>query len=746
MKTLPLVTLMIAWLSTVVQSRAELTSPPPAPPDPRQIMITVGRLLEQGHYTRHKLDSEMSGRILDSYLQALDSNKLFFTQEDIDQIRQKYQSVLGGDLLLGELGPAKEIYAIFRSRLADRVAKIQTFLKKDFSFKSNRTVAIDRHKEPWPANLAEADNLWRDRIEGELLQEKLNPAADGPPAKVVGKRYNQLLTDVQERENNDLLQLFLDSVAQAYDPHTEYLGPSQLDRFETRMRLSYSGIGAELRSEGGYAKISRIIPGGPAEATGKIQVGDRITAVAQGAEPFVDAVDLRLQKVIEMIRGKLGTTVRLQVISAHSADPSKRTIVEIARDNVKLTDQEARGELIKHRKLDGSVENLGWITLPSFYHDMSNADAGKSTSRDVAALLERFQKEKIQGLVIDLRNNGGGSLEEAIKMTGLFVTRGPIVQVKGADGSIDVLKDNDSAVAYSGPLIVLVNKLSASASEIFAAALQDYGRALIVGDSSTFGKGTVQAVYELGRFLPTLGGDSDPDAGALKPTIQKFYRVAGGSTQLRGVLSDVEIPAITDNPDYGETSLDRPLPYDEVEPVPIRIEENRRPLFADQLRRRSSDRVAQDPEFQDIAEQIRKTAEAAKNNRLSLNEQNRRAEIEAEKKLREREIADAGRVKQSDQFSRFQLKLADLSKEELLPIDPLQANSPEKQSAPDRKGTPAAKTTRKVDIAPLPALGKSEITPSSDAVERETLNILSDLIDLNKVPSVSDSEAGKKSS
>src|ERR1700739_4992989 len=289
--------------------------------DPHQVAITVGRLLEQGHYSRQKLDAEMSKRILATYLENLDYNKLFFTQEDIDQITQKYGTTLGDSILLGDLQPAKEIYSVFRVRVEDRIAKIRQLLKKDFSFKTSRTVALDRRKEPWPANEAEADLLWRDRIEGELLQEKLNKFAIDPGAKVVGRRYDQLIKSVQERDDEDLIQLFLNSVAQSYDPHSEYLGRSDLESFEINMRLSLTGIGAELRSDDGYAKVQRLLPGGPAQMSGKMSVGDRIAAVAQGKEAFVDTVDMKLDKVVEMIRGKKGTEVRLQLIPANANDP-----------------------------------------------------------------------------------------------------------------------------------------------------------------------------------------------------------------------------------------------------------------------------------------------------------------------------------------------------------------------------------------------------------------------------------------
>src|SRR6266481_9630276 len=632
--------------------------------DPRQVAITVGRLLEQGHYSRQKLDPEMSKRILETYLENLDYNKLFFTQQDIDQITRKYGTTLGDSILLGDLQPAKEIYSVFRVRVEDRIAKIRQLLKRDNSFKSSRTVALDRRKEPWPANDAEADSLWRDRIEGELIQEKLNKFAIEPGTKVVGRRYDQLIKSVEERDGEDLNQLFLNSVAQSYDPHSEYLGRSDLESFEINMRLSLTGIGAELRSEDGYAKVERLISGGPAQLSGKVSVGDRIAAVAQGKDGFVDVVDMKIDKVVELIRGKKGTVVRLLVVPANTADPSKRKIVELVRDDVKLTEQEAKAELIEKDLPDGTAEKLGWITLPSFYQDMERSRNGKSTSRDVAALIKRLEHEGIQGLVIDLRHDGGGSLDEAIKMTGLFINQGPVVQVKDANGDIDVLKDREGTALYTGPMIVLVNKLSASASEIFAAALQDYGRALIVGDSSTFGKGTVQTMLELGRFMPMLGNSSN-DAGALKLTVQKFYRVAGGSTQLRGVISDVRLPSLTDNSEFGETSLQHPLAYDEVEPAPIDVAANRKPLYVDDLRQRSANRVSQDSQFQDISEDIRQLDDRLKNNRLSLNEALRRDEMANETKQREKEETDRKKAEAEDRTRTFELGLGDVDKPQL---------------------------------------------------------------------------------
>jgi carboxyl-terminal processing protease len=694
--------------------------------DPRQVAITVAKLLEQGHYSRQRLNDETSSKVLETYLESLDYTKLFFTQEDINQIRQRYGKTLDEDLLVGNIQPARDIYASFKQRVEDRVAKIRNLLKKDYSFKSDRTVALDRRKEPWPANLAEADQLWQDRIEGELLQEKLNKFAIEPGPKIVARRYDTLLKNLQERDDNDVLQLFLNAVAQTYDPHSEYLGKSDLENFEINMRLSLTGIGAELRSEDGYAKVARVLSGGPAQLSGKVSVGDRIAAVAQASGNFVDAVDMKLDKVVDMIRGKKGSTVRLQIIPANANDPSKRKVVELVRDDVKLTEQEAKAEVIDRDLPDGSTEKIGWITLPSFYQDMEKARGGKSASRDVATLLKRLEKEGMQGLVVDLRRDGGGSLDEAIKTVGLFVTQGPVVQVKDANGDIDVLKDRDASVAYSGPMIVLVNKLSASASEIFAAALQDYGRAVIVGDSSTFGKGTVQTMLELGRFMPMLGA-SPNDPGALKLTVQKFYRVAGGSTQLRGVLSDIVLPSLSDNPDFGESALEHPLPYDEVEPAPIDIAGNRRPLFIDELRRRSANRLGKDPQFEDLMQDVKEMGDRLKNNRISLNEKVRRAELDRENGEKEKEKSDARAAITADHDRRFALALTDVDKSPLKPVEkptPSPSNSDKVKSKSPGSGDDASALDD--DAAPS--------SEEYDATKKEALSILTDLVDLSKEP------------
>jgi carboxyl-terminal processing protease len=686
--------------------------------DPRQVAADVGRLLELGHYSGWKLGPELSERILETYLEDLDSDKIFLTQGDVNRLSARYRANIGKAVLLGDLGPAKAIYDIFKARVEERIAKIRPLFWKDYNFKSNRFVDLDRRKKRWPATIHEADSLWTDRIEGELLQEKLNKlTAAGSGPEVVARRYNELLKGVEDRGEQDVEEIFLNAVAESYDPHSEYMGHSNLESFEIDMRLSLIGIGAEMRSEDGYVRIQRLVPGGPAARSGKMSAGDRIVAIAQGQDPFIDTSNMTLDKVVELMRGKKGTVVRLQVLPAGAGDPSKRRVVALVRDTVKLTDEEAKAEIIDKVLPDGSVRRLGWITLPSFYEDTVIFGIGKSASRDVAALLKRLNREKVQGLIVDLRSNGGGSLDEAVKMSGLFINQGPVVQVKDVDGNIDVLRDHEGKARYTGPMIVLVDKLSASASEIFAAAMQDYGRALIVGDASTFGKGTVQTILGIVRPRRLFGLSSA--AGALKLTVQKFYRVTGASTQLRGVISDAKLPSVMDNAEYGESALKYALAYDRIEPVSIDLAGNHKELFKDELCRRSAVRVRHDPQFQDIAKDAQQLNERLKSNRLSLNETVRRTEIAQDDKQRKKEAAERGNAERADQRKTYELNLAYVNKLHLPLLEKTLA------------------TTRRVPRSynPIDAAldeGEENNLDESGPAKREALNILSDLIGLSR--------------
>src|SRR5437764_1360795 len=390
--------------------------------------MSVGRLLEECHYTRQRLNEEISNKFLQTYLEMLDFSHLFFTQKDVDELNAKYSSSMAGDVLLGSLKPAYDIYSLYTKRVDDRVAKIKELLKQPIDFKSNATVEMSRQKSAWPKDEAEADQLWRGRIANELLQEHLSEHPIEPAPQLVTRRYDRLARTVHEQDKDEQMKLYLDALAQAYDPHSEYLSKADMKNFSINMGLSLVGIGAMLRSEDGYAKIESLVPGGPAQADGRLKVGDRITAVAQGPADYVDVRDMRLDKVVEMIRGKKGTKVKLLVIPADSADPSQRKNVELVRDEIKLKDQEARADIIIKKDEDGKPVKLGWITLPSFYADMDHH--AKSTTKDVAMLLRRLKKENIAGLVVDLRRNGGGSLEEALSLTGLFSKSDPDRQTK----------------------------------------------------------------------------------------------------------------------------------------------------------------------------------------------------------------------------------------------------------------------------------------------------------------------------
>jgi carboxyl-terminal processing protease len=697
-----------------------------AGPDEGQVCISVARLLEQGHYSKRKLDDTLSKQFLKNYLDTLDFTHLFFTQKDVDDFTAKYAVALGDDVLLGNPDPAFDIYNVYKKRVEDRVAKIKTLLTGTFDFARNETIELNRQKSPWPKDDADADSLWRLRIKGEYLQERLTDHPIDPPVKILTRRYDQLLLNLHEQTNEDVLRDFLTTLALTYDPHSEYLSKSDLENFSINMRLSLVGIGAVLHSEDGYAKIMELVPGGPAERDGRLKVNDRISAVAQGNSDFVDCVGMKLDKVVDMIRGKKGTTVRLQVIAARGTDPAQRKIIPITRDEIKLKEQAAKADLIEKENPNGGPPiRLGWITLPSFYADMEHSgEAGaKSTTTDVLALLTRLKQENISGLVMDLRRNGGGSLDEAVKLTGLFIKKGPVVQAKDANGVVHISRDRDPSITWDGPLIVITNRLSASASEIFAAALQDYGRAIIVGDQSTFGKGTVQTMLEIGKFIPFLGSDPT-DAGALKLTIQKFYRIAGGSTQLKGVLSDIKLPSLYDHPDLGESALKDPMPYDEVEPADFDKWDH--PLYIKELRARSEARVASDRDFRWISDDLARVKQKIADNKISLSEKARRDEMAADKAREDKRVAERAKHPRPE-LKDYLITLDNVDK----PTLELVNNEKGKNAAADQNAAAAdADADDDDDIVPA-AKDKKVIF---DPIQNEALNILTDFVELNRAP------------
>jgi carboxyl-terminal processing protease len=718
---------------------AVTAAPPVVAASKETIAMSVGRLLEEGHYTRQKLNEEVSKKFLLSYLELLDYSHLFFTQKDVDALNGKYGNSMAGDVLLGTLKPAYDIYALYTKRVDDRVAKIKELLKQPIDFKSNATVELSRQKAPWPKDEADADQLWRGRITNELLQEHLSEHPIEPAPQLVARRYDRLARNVHEQDKDEQIKLFLDALAQAYDPHSEYLSKADMKNFSINMGLSLVGIGAMLRSEDGYAKIESLVPGGPAQLDGRLKVGDRITAVAQGQADYVDVREMRLDKVVEMIRGKKGTRVRLLAIPSDATDPSRRKNVDLVRDEIKLKDQEARADIIIKKDENGDPIKLGWLTLPSFYADMDRHQ--KSTTRDVLALLKRLKKENIAGLVVDLRRNGGGSLEEALSLTGLFLKSGPVVQTKDYNGSIRISSDPDPGIAYSGPLIVLTSRQSASASEIFAAALQDYGRAVIVGDKNTFGKGTVQTILPIGRFASLLGSHSDED-GALKLTIQKFYRVAGGSTQLHGVASDIVLPSLSDLPEFGEGALKNALAYDEVTKAKYTKWSDNHSLFVDQLRARSEERVKNDPEFHYVMEDVDRLRHKMDENRISLNEDARKKELQDDKLRKEMRSKDRlARNQEEPQIYRLTLDTVDKPNLQLIMYPGKLAEA--KKNGVSPKVDPEAASDADSDLTSDADTQDTGKEPAIDPERDETLNILTDLVDLSHGPKTASTNIDK---
>src|SRR5437016_5575265 len=706
-----------------------IAAPPAVATTKETIAVSVGNLLQEGHYTRQKPNEELSKKFLQTYLELLDYSHLFFTQQDVDALNAKYGNSIAGDVLLGTLKPAYEIYDLYAKRVDERVAKVKELLKEPIDFKSDTTIELSRQKSAWPKDQAEADQLWRGRITNELLQEHLSEHPIEPAPQLVARRYDRLGRNVHEQDKDEQMKLFLDALAQTYDPHSEYLSKADMKNFSINMGLSLVGIGAMLRTEDGYAKIESLVPGGPAQVDGRLKVGDRITAVGQGTGDFVDVRDMRLDKVVEMIRGKKGSKVRLLVIPGDAADPSKRKNVELVRDEIKLKDQEARADIIIKKDDEGRPVKLGWITLPSFYADMDHH--AKSTTKDVLALLKRLKKENIAGLVVDLRRNGGGSLEEVISLTGLFLKSGPIVQTKGSNGNIVVSSDPDPGIAYSGPLVVLTSRQSASASEIFAAALQDYGRAVVVGDQCTFGKGTVQTILDIGNYTSLLGSRSHKD-GALKLTIQKFYRVAGGSTQLHGVASDIVLPSLTDLPEFAEGALKNCLPYDEVPKAKYTKWNEPVSLYLDELRRRSSERMQNDPEFHYVMEDMERLRHRLDDNRISLNEDVRKKELSEDKMRKELRAKERlARNVEEPRVYRVTLDTVDKPNLQLIMYPGKLASAKKNGSA---KVAPEAAGDSDTDSDVFGGQDEDTKEPVIDPERDETTNILADLVQLEHGP------------
>ena len=602
-----------------VSAHAELATPV----DAGQVGSMVSKLLEERHYNARRLDKTMATEMLRNYLNMLDYNHLFLLQSDVDGF-QHYAAEFNDDLVVGDIKPALEIYQVYSNRLEQACAAVKELVTEEYQFDENDTLILDRHELPWPANAAEQRALLRQRVKYELLEERLNKEKHDEAPQTITHRYDRILRGLHENDLDTIAATYLNALASLYDPHTAYLAPQSAEDFAIAMRLSLSGIGAVLQSEDGYAKIVSIVPGGPADLDKRLKINDRIAGVAQGDGPMMDVVDMKLNKVVEQIRGKKGTVVRLKVLPAGVADSSTRSEIRITRDEIKLTEQEAKAKIIEKPTPLGSTLRLGYLDLPSFYQDPKGGADGKSSSRDVRKLLLKLRDEKVAGLILDLRRNTGGSLPEAIALTGLFIDAGPVVQVKDPQGRIGVGQDSNAGVTFDGPMLVLVTRVSASASEILAAALQDYGRAIIIGDHQTFGKGTVQQVIDLDQLLPKKR-TSATGSGELKLTIQKFYRVSGGSTQSRGVIPDIVLPSTFDAVKIGENHLPHFLLYDEIPPVRFNRWSRSAPPV-NELRLATEARLAKNPEYRYILEDTTLLKRKNEEKSVTLNEARRLAE------------------------------------------------------------------------------------------------------------------------
>jgi carboxyl-terminal processing protease len=579
--------------------------------------LNVVELLKRHHYSKPPLDDARSVIIYDSYLKLLDPSRSYFMASDIAEF-DKWKTQFDDFLKSGDLNAGFTIYKRYLDRVKSRLDFALAELNKGvdkIDFTSKETLLIDRKDAPWLKSTAELDDLWRKRVKDEVLRQKIAGKDSKQIQETLTKRYKNQLARLDQTRAEDIFQAYINTFAMSYDPHTNYLSPDNAENFDINMSLSLEGIGAVLQSDNDQVKVVRLVPAGPADKTKQVAPADKIIGVAQGNKEMVDVVGWRLDEVVKLIRGPKGTIVRLEVIPASNA-PNDQTskIVPITREAVKLEDQAVKKSVL-NLKQDGKDYKLGVIEIPAFYLDFKAFRAGdpdyKSTTRDVKKLLTELQKDKVDGVVIDLRNNGGGSLQEATELTSLFIDKGPTVLVRNADGRVDVLEDENPGAFYKGPMALLVNRLSASASEIFAGAMQDYHRALIIG-GQTFGKGTVQTIQPLNH-------------GELKLTLAKFYRVSGQSTQHQGVLPDIDYPSIIDTKEIGESALPEAMPWDTIRAAIKPAVDPFKPYIT-QLKSEHDVRTAKDAEFVFIRDKLALAQKLMTEKTVSLNEAERRAQ------------------------------------------------------------------------------------------------------------------------
>ena len=579
--------------------------------------------LATGHYRSQSIDDSLSERYLTEYIRILDSGKNYFLQSDIDEFDQ-WKYVLDDLSKRGDISPGFIMFNRLRDRAKDRLQSVLTLLE-DSSYKfvldGSNTITIDGDERGWFQSEADANSFWEKRITDSLIRLLLNDKDQEEARKLLIKRYQTQIKQFEQRDSQDVLQIYANALASLYDPHTAYFSPRRNENFQISMSLSLEGIGAELTTEDEYTKVIRVIPGGPADLHGSLKAEDKIVGVGQDEEDIVDVIGWRIDDVVALIRGAKGTSVRLEYIPANG-DSSNTKIIKILRDKVKLEDKSAQSQILEIEQ-SGKTLSIGVIEIPAFYMDFEAYRARdpnfKSTTRDVYDLIKELKDSKVDGIVLDLRSNGGGSLFEATSLTDLFIDRGPVVQIRDSNQRVQRNNRAYRAAAYDGPLLVMINRLSASASEIVAGALQDYGRALVVG-SQSFGKGTVQDVTPLSK-------------GQLKLTISKFYRVSGDSTQHRGILPDIEFPSTYDFEEVGESQQDNALPWDRIRRVPHNTKTDLQPLIG-ALTENHTKRRQSDPDFVSLVDKIELNDNWDSQKTLSLNLEKRRLRSESwEKQL-----------------------------------------------------------------------------------------------------------------
>jgi carboxyl-terminal processing protease len=574
--------------------------------------------LATGHYRSQSIDDSLSERYLSEYIRILDSGKNYFLQSDIDEFDQ-WKYVLDDLSKRGDISPGFIMFNRLRDRAKDRLQSVLTLLE-DSSYKfvldGSNSIIIDGDKRGWFQSEADANSFWEKRITDSLIRLLLNDKDQEEARKLLVKRYQTQIKQFEQRDSQDVLQIYANALASLYDPHTAYFSPRRNENFQISMSLSLEGIGAELTTEDEYTKVIRVIPGGPADLHGSLKAEDKIVGVGQDEEDIVDVIGWRIDDVVALIRGAKDTSVRLEYIPANG-DSSNTKIIKILRDKVKLEDKSAQSKILEVEQ-SGKTLSIGVIEIPAFYMDFEAYRARdpnfKSTTRDVYNLIKELKDSKVDGIVLDLRSNGGGSLFEATSLTDLFIDRGPVVQIRDSNQRVQRNNRAYRAAAYDGPLLVMINRLSASASEIVAGALQDYGRALVVG-SQSFGKGTVQDVTPLSK-------------GQLKLTISKFYRVSGDSTQHRGILPDIEFPSTYDFEEVGESQQDNALPWDRIRRVPHTTETDLQPLIG-ALTENHTKRRRSDPDFVSLVDKIELSDNWDSQKTLSLNLEKRRLRSES---------------------------------------------------------------------------------------------------------------------